>query len=399
MPKKTKSNLVNIVLCGLCVAAITVFAVLILKPSGKNPSGETSGSAVIDESTGKPVESEEESNDSIEHNFIDTSSMTDEELSALERRIREEQEYSYDPVLPIDLDGHYVNSEISCTFANGAVLHIGIGSSVTQNGMYLNPRYEWTEEEAFITDDYTAIGFYITTDFDDFKLSSEETYYYEAKQPPEEHYYYISDRTYDTLIPSTYKDIDDFGIMWYDMGNFNGWAGDDRTIWIRIVRLPDGMLLNTARLDISWDWDTSLYTYGALYDSDVVATGKMTEDQKTELLDIAFDFLTDGTKGGQRAAMDPEKWPLYRDEFGNVEQVFYTYFTTLFDSNGQIVRAGHFWKGITAVNVSYPGWGVMTVYFQGGYPVGFDAMSPFTKDTLFVPTFLENREWFFQTDY
>lgn len=398
MAKTPKNNnLVNIILCGLCVAAITVFAILIIKPSGKQAQNESSGSVVIDESTGEPIESEEESDDgSIEYNFIDTTSMTEEEISALESRIREEQEYSYEPVLPVDQDGHYVNSEISCTFANGAVLHIGIGSSVTQNGMYLNPRYEWTDDEIFMTDEYTAIGFYFYTDGNDFKLSSSETFYYEAKQPPEEHYYYISDRTYDTLIPSTYKDIDGFGLMWYDKGNFNGWAGDDRTIFIRIIRLPDGMLLNTARLEISWDWDNFLYTYSALYDSDVTATGQMTEAEKTALLDTAFDFLTDTAKGGQSANMDPEKWPFYRDDFGNVQQVDFPYFSVLFDGKGQIVTSGHYWKGITAVNVSYPGWGVLTVYFQGGQPVGFDAMSPFTKTTLFVPSFLEGREKFFE---
>lgn len=344
----------------------------------------------------------------IEYSFIDTTGMTPEEIEELETRLDAEATYTYEPTTNLGGEkttaGMYKNTSLSCTFPNGSVLRIGTDDG-DGNALYLNPVYEAVEEENIFSAEKTAFAFYVKTMFgEDVATATSATALYNQGSNVGYKYFVIKDRTYDTLVPAEYIDSVNYGVKWTDLNNLHGFDGSDYDIAIRVVRLPDGQLMGTAKMQVAFDPTAYTYSIVNLVCSDVSVTGELTEEARNEIVDRAFEFFCSDDKG-QSTFIDQSYWDTYKAKT-IVEKVDWFYFPRLFDAQGNTVSAGKF-SGIStyAVNINYPGYGFATIYcaaqqqingmrdsapdIEDLRPFAFDAFKPFDKTTLFVPAYQE----------
>lgn len=426
---KNKAQLKSVILCGVGIILIGLFIFLTLR-GNKDPS-EPENTVAIHEEVNSNDDPEKEKDPSpdintntganeskitpggIEYSFIDTTGMTEEEIAELETRLDEEAEYSYEPNTnigrPENTQGMYLNTERSCTFPSGSVLKIGVNLEYA-DALYLNPVYEAVEEENIFSEGETAFAFYLKTMFgEDVSTSSNVQMTYDVSSASDIKYFVITDRTYDTLVPAGYTDSVNYGVKWNDLNNYHGFDGSDYDMEIRVVRLPDGQLMGTAKMHISFDV-SGKYSVTSLVYSDVAATGELTEDKRSEAIERAFAFFC-GEDKGQSTFVDQTYWEAYKIR-AVVEKVDnWLYFPRLFDASGNVASAGKF-SGMDAyaVNINYPGYGFATVYvapqqqingLRGStdasddlQPFAFDALKPFSRTTLFVPEY--QKEDFFK---
>lgn len=296
----------------------------------------------------------------------------------------------------------YCNRELRLELPDGGVLKIGCNCNET-DAIYLNPVYEPTEEGYVFSEEHTAFAFYLCpvrcggiTFWSDERMSFDITQEHEIRR------FVISERTYDTLIPSDYIDQIRFGVKWKDENNFHGFDGSDCDIRIRCVRLPDGELTALANLHISFDPVSCKYTPESLTLTDVVSTEELTEEKRRDVIEKAFEFFASDEKG-QSNQLNEADWETYRNK-ACVEKVRDFYFSSFFDEHGNVAHAAQFCgMDMYAVNITYPGFGFFTVYAaperqlsglresvpsdENLQPFAYDAVMPFSKSKLFVPEY------------
>ena len=293
----------------------------------------------------------------------------------------------------------YINRSISVTLSSGSVLSIGLD---TEDGsaIYLDPRYDCTEDEIMLSEDDTSFGIYVTSTLpSDIEWSSDTMHVFNNEDCPK--YSLITDRTYDTLVDASYNDPEHYGVRWKDSNNLMGSDGRDHTLLIRIIRFPDGFLMGCCKIEIKWDAASNKYYIDDMYESDAAYTDELTEDTREYLIENAFDFFCSDDKG-QSTVVDEDLWNANK-YWATVQKVSRPYFPRLFDAKGEVAVAGKYTNlDIFAVSFNYPGYGVVTVYYaprrqldgmrdtvpatEDLIPFGFDALHPETIDSLLVPS-------------
>ena len=93
--------------------------------------------------------------------------------------------------------------------------------------------------------------------------------------------------------------------------------------------------MGTAVLHVVFDPLTCCYLPVALIDTDVVRTGEMSETEKSALLDTAFEFFCDDSKG-QSTGADPAQREMIKAD-AIVESVPSFYYPRLFDAEGYVI--------------------------------------------------------------
>lgn len=428
---KNKSSLKTILLIAAAVVAVILIIFLISK---KDKAQEPSQEVEVTDGPGEEtVPGEDGSVDpyidtktgsdtvhitpgGVEYSFIDTTGMTPEEIAELEAKIDADAEAArqaeengvpnYDPNIsagstPVST-GLYENSVLSCEFPSGGTLKIGMDTS-DRNAIYLNPVYECTEDELFNSQDDTYFAFYFQTEYgSDITTDMTATTSVTAGQTQSDKYFLITGRTYDTLVPSTFRSPTGYGAKWIDINNYHGFDGQDCHINIRVVRLPDGALIGTAEFDVLFDSANTSYHAVNLRCSDVSMTGELSDDERNDLVERAFEFFCSDDKG-QNTFVNTEYWNSYKTR-AIVEKSDRVYFSRLFDAKGNVTIAGKLTgMHIYAVNINYPDYGFVTVYFAPQKQIngmrstvgpkedlqvlGYDAFKPFTASSLFVPAY------------
>lgn len=283
-----------------------------------------------------------------------------------------------------------------CQFPSGGILSVGVQTN-SDMALYINPHYTCTEDERVLGQDMTQFGFYITADSGDIQHSSSVSGSAVIPENYNEPDLLISDRTYDTLCPITYKDSIDYGIRW--TGNLFYKA--DARLTIRVVRFPDGYLMGIAHADVIYDQNADTYSISDLYLADVSATGELSDSDRKDLVDRAIAFLMD-TSRSQSFAFGDSYWDDSAAKAVVVKDG--PFFSRLYSASVEVVARGHYSNcDVYAVNLNQIGAGVITVYFapqmhlwglEGPINpktgtldlqiIGYDPLYPYSKEELLV---------------
>lgn len=316
----------------------------------------------------------------------------------------EDEEVELDPDPVYDSSGNYINRELILPYPDGSVLHIGVNTE-DKTGIYLNPVYEYTEAQIVMSDESTRFAFafsnlsgIITTG----AASGPWTDY------PNEKFYYITDRTYDTLVPCSFNDVNDFGIMYQDFDYPYSERGHTEQILMRVIRFPDFQIVATATIEVRYDG--SDYSIVAFYNDDVRALDLISDDDCSDLLDDAFELFMSQSMGFTHS-YSPEYWASYKDK----AIIEYTgsryYFSRMYTVTGDRLPSGQYsGMHIVAVNLVYPQIGFVTFYaaprqevmglrdvpFEDFEIFAYDPISPFSRSQITIGDW--DRAWFFPED-
>ena len=409
----------------LCTAAVILIAVFTIKTArGERPGDSSSGISENEEAesvtetdvtlpdTASGVGSDQNGtmhpsdDEQVDFGDIPTENLTTEDLEKLEQYIGSTGGLPFQPNSllpdPENTVGRYRNRVLSCEFPGGSVLRIGTDEE-NSDALYLNPVFEVSDEEALYSAGEDEFAFYfLSSSADDIAFSTENVGT-TLSFPEEDRYFCVTDRTYDTLVPAEFRNAQDFGVKWTDLNNYHGFDGSDSDVRIRVVRPTDGRLLGTAILHIRFDIESCTYIPEALVNSEAVECGFMTEADRDKLVDRAFEFFASGISGFN-ANVDRSQWSNFKP-LAIVEKTERFYFSRFFGEDSE-VKSGGDYNGVQvyAVNLNYPNFGFVTVYCasemqlyglwgEGGeidriVPFAYDAMFPFSKDTLAVADYL-----------
>lgn len=227
-------------------------------------------------------------------------------------------------------NGNCINDKVLTYVYNDAGDSISVGASLQSraNTIYLNP-------SASIATPEKPVGFYISTDRvpplyaqEDWKELSEMVDLQESN--------FIIKLAHDQLKPASYRDDKNFGISWTNDYLEDGMMDTGCTVYLRAVSLRGGKLLATLKATIEFNTDTSTYELTALDNADVSATGELTEEQRTGLLEAAFALAENDYYGSQ----EPEVTMDEHDEAiagGFVQKVDSGYFNKAINMKREVV--------------------------------------------------------------
>ena len=362
---------------------------------------------------------ESPSDSPTEEGFQYPDSYVESTLSSEDLDARIEQESTLEPGGGEVKDAYtqrqsYVNKTISCTFASGGRLTVGVDTDYS-DAIILNPVYENTAEEVFINDETTKFGFYITDLHYVKRLESSESEYVKFNDTGDTRYtenkfFFIADQTYDTLLPCSYLDDVRYGLRWTDIGlnlYYDQTQDLKQEFEIRVVRFPDCKLMGCATLCISCSKEDITYEITGLSDSDVSVTGLMSDEDRDRLIEEAYQFFLSDDKGFH-TQWDTSLWDAYKP-YAMVSKVHGLSFRRIFSSSGKVLHSSDYstvqdWY---QVNLYLKTYCTVTVYFApeaqtyrfSSDPmddlviVGSDALTPFSKEMIQIPDSMVS-EWY-----
>ena len=210
----------------------------------------------------------------------------------------------------------------------------------------------------------------------------------------------IVGRTYDKLVPASYQNAQDYGVRWTADRNAEGAVTDACIVTMHVIRLSDGILMGCATAAIAYDSSKESFVLGEVHSSDVSMTGELSESKRDELIHEAAAFLGEGN--GKMQLDYSEELIRNSRHLICVEKLTAPIFNRLFSTAGDAISAAAF-RGyeLYAVHLPYVGLGYLTVYFapetqvnglreavwgnEGSaklQPVGYDALSPFSEQSM-----------------
>ena len=215
----------------------------------------------------------------------------------------------------------------------------------------------------------------------------------------------ITGRAYDELVPAQYINKESFGVKWCDSRDVAGNEPYTPYVFIHVIRLKDGSLMGSAKIEIKYDSIAKSFSFGAISRTDVLDDGSMSAEYRDEVVLSTIRFLNNGNKkfSGFNITEDGFK---SRSDQCVVERTGFTWYGRFFDVSGDITNAGRY-SGcdIYAVNIPYASTGNLTAYlapvdqvdhlaYNLDYKliddehdlafIGYDAYNsaPFDKDTM-----------------
>lgn len=278
---------------------------------------------------------------------------------------------------------------LTCQLMNGGVLTVG-GNTSNTDAIYLNPEYANSSDT-----DSTQYGIYVTATDGNIR-------YAEVKRVGErqtaDKCMVITDRTYDTLIPSS------AGTYWKKNTDIltNAERGESITVRFRVIRFSDYTIVGTAKATITNE--NGEYVINNLVNTDVLATGEMQFEDRAKLISDAIAYIF-SSSGGPTFSTVNEEYTDIMLTMATVEHCGKPYFSKLLNSSGDCITAGSISNcDLYAINIPYLGTGNITVYaapklqIQGFNvantffkedinltPFAYDFLYPFSKETLLVP--------------
>lgn len=302
--------------------------------------------------------------------------------SAQEEDIEEAQTYNTDYYGEETSDARYVNGVYDYTFSTGAVLTVGVNSTV-YDGIYLDPTF---------TDPYNR-------DFDDSKVKYAfqlHTSYQSAISCDtnnigswsSDRYYYLTGRTFDTLVAAS-------NLRWYDPEPDIAEPGNIYRVQLVVYRYPDYHMIAAAEIDILYTGKE--YMLSDIKDLNVMSSEILTENEKELLLERAYSFMED--TGYTGCDLETYEWQLCKNDAVIIKPNG-TYFPKLYDAEGQVTGSYAFSNvDLYAINIPYPTIGNVTVYAapeeqlwgltgQGTSATdnlticGYEPVCPYSRDSL-----------------
>ena len=286
--------------------------------------------------------------------------------------------------------GEYVNLEVPYEYAEGKTVYIGTNEAAETDGILLN--FYCTEASPSM-----PIGVYVSSENGCLSTSYEEKDLHDAAYWSNLGMYtcIIPDRTYDRV--ATAMDYTMWpGVLWQDFLTESTRTESD-IVHARLVNLTNGRLI--ACLEITVEYKDESYQITNIQSADVSVTGRLTEEERTAIVDDAVDFLVDVTRGPAVSIDNADEVKAG----AVVEHTKGPYFNSLYDPDQMPASRSSFAKVDTyAVNLNLNGFGVVTVYYgphtQLAYgfdsetgpgsedkrleAYGYDALAPYTLDDI-----------------
>ena len=288
--------------------------------------------------------------------------------------------------------GYLNNHVFECELRNGSRFYLGMSDDSLSDAIYLNPSFEYDFDRPegniyYVSVTSTRVDVEYGDSIDEPVLS---------KKNSSQRILAVAGRTYDHLVRAAYSDATDYGIRWSNKAWIDGNETGGTILSIRIIRAEDGILMGIVHADIVYDDDLKAYQISRVYNGEAAATGELSAEDRQLVIDRAKTFLLEESSRHLHINMIEELMGEYENILA-VEAVNHPYFSRLFDPYGNVIPAGQIigWD-LYAANISYPGFGYLTVYCtpqdHDFVVVGYDAFAPFDDTTFESFLFPEDRD-------
>ncbi len=308
----------------------------------------------------------------------------------------------------IKAQGTYANAQLSCELHQSIELYLGADVGESEEGIFLNPCLIYgnaaNPDEPYL--------FLIRASRGDLDYLGEPAAYGTAQNSGKQ-YFYLAGRTYDKLVPATYYSPTDYGVKWKNNVVADGLDKTGCQLYIHAIRLADGYLMGAAQARITFDDSANQYKISSLTPSDVSVTGELTQELRDQIVTDAVRYINDDAR--RNISLKIEELDFRNNEnFIVVEKLSCFLFNRFYDADENVVPAGRYAAcDPYAVNIPYPGFGYLTVYFAPtarvyGFldvniedpktmdliVVGYDALKPDTVESFNEFLFPDDRELF-----
>lgn len=287
-----------------------------------------------------------------------------------------------------DASVKYVNNRVLKWQYNdkGDYISVGVNNPSDDRYLYINPHV--SIEENLVHSKGKEVGFYIVSTRCPVFCDAETRFEGEFSEQNEPHSSFLINKAYDELKPAAYNDKNHFGVAWANDVLYDGQLDVGTTLYIRAISLNEGMnLLASVQVDICVD-DHGRYYIDDIKDLDAVRTGYLSEEDKAELLDRAYDCVSNVEYGPVSSAA--KSLTEANDRQGIIADAFVEYYGDRTYFNNCVSYFGHLitkkqlnysFHGIYAVTFNVP-WsfsnvesGYLTVYYSADAdPIAYDAL-------------------------
>ncbi len=192
-----------------------------------------------------------------------------------------------DPVA--DEGAEYRNNNVFIYQYNeaGDTISFGLDTDEKSDRLYINP-------SASIAEQGVRVGYQIMTSR--VPILYQEGEWAKKEDPSNEGCYNFLIKEDDTtkmmVRPATYKDGKNFGIAWANDILYDGFQNEGTTLYIRVYNLDEiRHLIALCRVNIEYDQARGCYYIESVTGGDVLNTGEVTEEERTELVNRSIDLL------------------------------------------------------------------------------------------------------------
>lgn len=330
-----------------------------LTPSGKDEEVLDKESVYNESNDAQPEDGSVEDADLIPENNDQTEIRTPDEL--LKAVIEDNPIPATDETMDyestnIDYDGEYDNSKVLTWEYDdkGNYITVGLGENISSDCIFL-------DLNASEAEDGNEIGYYLSCSTYTLKYSSEETGDVEFGINSQHNNFIIANILWDDVKPADFNDEKDFGVAWY----YDPLASNDKNsiVTCRAVNLNNGKLLSIFEIEIGFNETTEKFELQSVYSVDVMETGEMDEETRSECIELAIEYL-DGTNLMDSLEAQDIEWKEEARSYAIVNAVTRPYFSKLVSTENKTVSANKFpyCTNTYAVTMKVPILGYVTVY-------------------------------------
>lgn len=282
----------------------------------------------------------------------------DNPLNQLEPDVSGEQPKDYEEIenasgISSLSDAKYLNSTVlTYTYnARGGTISLGVSSPEDGDAIYLNPVCSEATEESKVGFYITSSTFYISYSDSDYQEAAAAKNYSESNVLLNKQ----NGRDYSLMTPASYRGESEYGAKW--QGSMN----EGTKLYIRAIRLNDGVLLAICRADIIYSESKGTYELVSLYSADATSTGELSVTDRDTIVWDAIDFMT--SDKGPNVGLADADWES-EASLAKVEKIPTTYFTKFFNQNNRKSGIQDFPQcDIYAVSFLLIGYGHVTLYY------------------------------------
>lgn len=248
--------------------------------------------------------------------------------------------------------GDYQNNRVfTVETLNGKSISAGVKNAKAVDAIYLNFDYE----NAGVG---SETGFYVSADRGLLKYSStEKNQDCDSGSNAGYNNFYILERCWDNVVPVTYRNDEQFGLMWQDDLLSDGTSAG-ATISVRAVNMKSKEFLGVFKLVITRS-DEGKYAITSFTSDDVSVTGEVTQEERDSAVSLAIQFAI------EKILMEPdEEWERTAAENAVVDKVPHAYFPRFLNERTLTAKISEFrnCKDTFAVTIPVAGNGYLTVY-------------------------------------
>lgn len=249
--------------------------------------------------------------------------------------------------------GNYQNNKtFTVTALNGKTISAGVKNTEANDAIYLNLDYEKAAAGS-------ETGYYISADRGLLKYSGiGKEQDCDSGTNADYNNFYILERCWDQVVPITYKNNEEFGLMWQDDFLSDGTSAG-ATISVRAVNVKSKEFLGVFKLVITRN-DEGKYAIASFTSDDVSVTGELAPEERELAVSQAIRFAT------EKILVEPdEKWEKAALEKAVVDKINHAYFPRFLNERTLTAKISEFrsCKDTFAVTIPVKGNGYLTVYF------------------------------------